>query len=94
MFVLPSIVLGFIGSIPCLAYIFNFIFKESSGITLPPIPTAGATIQALILGLLIPLASSVIPIREALAKNLAESINSSKSKTKGQTVSIAGEDSF
>jgi ABC-type antimicrobial peptide transport system permease subunit len=27
MFVLPSIVLGYIGSIPCLAYIFNFIFK-------------------------------------------------------------------
>ena len=83
MFVLPSIVLGYIGSIPCLAYIFNFIFKQASGVSLPPIPTAGATVQALILGLLIPLASSVIPIREALAKNLAESINSSKSKTKG-----------
>jgi len=53
-----------------------------------PAPSVFATLMALSLGLLIPLISSIVPIQRSLSKNLAESINTRVSKTKGSRVSI------
>jgi len=62
------------------------LFKNSPGIQLSIFPTAFATILAIILGLFIPLLSSIIPIKIALAKNLTESLNANRSKSKGVIV--------
>jgi ABC-type antimicrobial peptide transport system permease subunit len=81
--VIPSIIFGYILSIPTLAYIYKQLFKKESGINVAPIPTGPATLQALLLGLLIPIISSIMPIQTAMNKNINESMDSSRSKTKG-----------
>jgi hypothetical protein len=58
------------------------------------LPTAKATIEAILLGLFIPLFSSIIPIRSAMSKSLSDGINASRSKTKGLNVNIDDKDSF
>ena len=88
MFVIPSIICGYIGSIPALYFVEALMFKNQS-IDIKPVPAAGATVQALILGLMIPLISAIIPIQSALSKNLNESMNNTRSKTKGQKVEIS-----
>ena len=75
LFVLPSIILGYLASYPALFYLYKYLFKNNSGLHISPIPSYLATIMALGLGLLIPLFSSIIPIQIALAKNLNESLN-------------------
>lgn len=80
---IPSIVCGYVLSIPTLAYIYNRLFTSASGISIAPIPTGPATLQAFLLGLLIPMISSIIPISTAMSKNINESMDNSRSKTKG-----------
>jgi ABC-type antimicrobial peptide transport system permease subunit len=87
-FVLPSILVGYILSVPSLSYIFHKIFTPATGVNMPPIPTAKATIQALVLGLLIPIVSSVIPIKVSLDCTLSENLTKTRSRTKGQQVDI------
>ena len=62
LFVLPSVIFGYILSIPTLAVIYSILFKNNSEIHISPVPSAGATLQALFLGLLIPIISSILPI--------------------------------
>ena len=88
LFVIPSIVLGYAGSIPTLKYLYGFMFKNQTGVQLSIIPTAKSTIRAVALGLLIPLVSSLVPIRIALSKNLNDSLDANRSKTKGTIVTI------
>ena len=66
-FVLPSIILGYASSIPLLMLIFNTLFKNVD-VQVSLIPSVGATIQAVLLGLLIPLISSIVPIQSAMNK--------------------------
>lgn len=94
MFVVPSIIAGYIAAIPALAFIFIYLFKGETSIDIAPIPSAGATIQALVLGLIIPMVSSILPIRSSMNKNLNESITNTRSMTKGQVVNITSDDSF
>lgn len=62
LFVLPSIILGYAASIPSLIYLYGFMFKGQSGVTLTYLPSAKATFLAVLLGLLIPFVSSLVPI--------------------------------
>lgn len=58
------------------------------GISSKPVPTSFAIIQALIIGLVIPLLSSIVPIQSALSKNLNESLDVQRSKTQAMYVQI------
>lgn len=61
MFVIPSIILAYIGSFPALYFIFQKMFKHDlQGISI--VPGAVATVEAVSIGLLIPTLSSIIPI--------------------------------
>lgn len=62
LFVIPSIICGYILAIPALSGIFAAIFKNNSDIEVSAVPSLGATLQALLLGLIIPMVSSVLPI--------------------------------
>jgi len=64
------------------------MFKGQSGVQLSPFPSAKSTIEAVALGLLIPLVSSLVPIKIALSKNLNDSLDANRSKTKGSIVTI------
>ena len=92
LFVIPSIICAYCLSIPTLLGIFKAMFKGTFDLT--PIPSANATLQGVLLGLFIPIVSSIIPIQVALSKNLCESINNSRSKSQGQKVDISDAESF
>ena len=67
---------------------------NKEGITVSPLPAAGATIDGILLGLLILSLGSLIPIQVAMAKQLSDSLSSTRSKTKGQIVDVTSQDSF
>lgn len=89
----PSLICGYAVSIPFLKFVYGKMIAQDA-YQISPIPTSGATIQAADLGLLIPLASSIVPIQTAMNKQLNESINNTRSKTKGEKVEITDADSF
>ncbi len=87
IFVLPSIILGYLVSIPLLWYGFTHLLSMESGQT-SIIPDGSATAQAIFVGFFIPLASSIIPIHSALNKQLVESLDINRSKTSGTKITI------
>ena len=62
MFVVPSLLVGFILAPPSINGIYGFLFTEDMGIDLTPVPTAFSVFQALAIGILIPILSSIVPI--------------------------------
>jgi len=61
MFVLPSIIAGYLASIPLLWFGFIHFLNMESGQT-SIVPDGSATAQAIFVGFFIPLVSSIIPI--------------------------------
>lgn len=94
MFVLPAIMLGFLLCFPGLKLIYNFMLVDNLGIPNYPVPDGMAVLQALIIGFLIPTLSSIYPIRIVLSKNLSESLDYSRSKTKAIYIKILSNNSF
>lgn len=82
MFVLPAVITGFALAISSLARLNKYIFEDGLGIITSPTPSVYAVIQALIMGILIPIFSSIAPIQKALSKNLNESLDIQRSKAK------------
>lgn len=74
MFVLPAVLMGFTFSIPCLK-IFSYVMYEQLNLEISPVLNTNAVLQALFIGVVIPLLSSVIPIRVALRKNLNDALD-------------------
>jgi len=93
LFVLPSVILGFALSIPCIWLVYSALFTEDLGFRPSIIPGWYATIQALAIGILIPLFSSIIPIKRALSKNLMEALNVQRSKNPGIVISFTDNES-
>ena len=83
LFVLPSVVLGFLLSLPCIWLIYSFLFSDDLGFSPSILPGWPATIQALLIGILIPILSSIVPIRRALSKNLTDALNTQQRKKNG-----------
>lgn len=75
LFVIPSVILGFVVALPCIYLIYSVLFKSNFGFMPSVIPDWGATTQALAIGILIPILSSIIPIKRALSKNLSDALN-------------------
>ena len=83
LFVMPAVVIGFAFYVPSMAIIFKFLFTEDLGFRPDFTPSQRATIQALLLGILIPAISAIIPIKTALANSLADALTNSRSKLSG-----------
>ena len=88
MFVLPSVFCGFVLSFPALYALFISVFSEDMGVDTKPLPSNYAVYQALFVGIIIPLLSSIAPIQSALKKNLNESLDIQRSKTQAMYVEI------
>ena len=71
--------LGFTVSIPCLR-IFSYVMYQKLNLEVSPMLTPNSIVQALFIGIVIPLLSSVIPIRVALRKNLNDALDYQRSK--------------
>lgn len=61
LFVVPSMICGFLCSVPCLLVI-SWVFKSLINLEIEITPSHSAMIYALVIGLLIPILSSIIPI--------------------------------
>ena len=82
---LPALILGYTISVPVLYYVYDMMgddFKTS------PLPTRKASMIALAIGIFVPALSAIIPIKNALSKNLNDSINDQRSKNSGLDVKI------
>ena len=89
MFVLPAIITAYIAAYPTLYAIFKKLFKNDlakDGISFVPDPIA--TVEAVAVGLFIPLLSAIIPIQRALAKTLSESLNCARANLSGTIIII------
>ena len=62
LFVVPAIITAFTLSVPALACIYNLMATTPVGFMKVPIPSVGASLQALAIGLFIPAISAIIPI--------------------------------
>ena len=84
---LPAIILGFIISFPMIYLVFTQLMSDLGYI--PSVtPSWQAVLIALFVGLFIPLVSSIVPIKRSLSKNLTETLDTSRGKTKGTLVSV------
>ena len=88
MFVVPSIIIGFILAFPTLDIIFQEIFLKKVGIEFDAVPTFAAIVQSLMVSIVIPILASVIPIRSATQKNLSDALDYSRSKTQAIFIKI------
>lgn len=62
MFVAPAIILGFVLCSPVLKMIYDQLFTDDLGVEKQVTPDGFAVLQALVIGLLIPVLSSIVPI--------------------------------
>ena len=88
MFVLPSVILGFAMSVPCIWLVYSSLFSKDLGFMPSILPERYATIQALAIGILIPLLSSIIPIKRANSKNLTDALNTQRSQNSGLVITF------
>ena len=63
------------GSFGALKLVYSFLFTDDLGINMQAIPEEKAIIEALILGFIIPMLSSILPIRAILTKNLNDALD-------------------
>ena len=68
--------------------VFEYLFTDDLGFKPSYMPSRRAALQALFLGILIPAVSAIIPVRSALAKSLADSLTTGRSKLSGILVTF------
>ena len=62
LFVAPAVIVGYLLSLPCLWAIYSILFSSDLGFSPSFVPSWGATVEALSIGIFIPIFSSIIPI--------------------------------
>jgi ABC-type antimicrobial peptide transport system permease subunit len=88
MFVIPAIILAIIMCFPMLALCYKFIFLVKLDNGFEPVPSGKAAIFALLVGILIPLLSSIIPLLKVLGQNLNDALNYERNRVKAIYVQI------
>ena len=88
LFVLPAVLLGFILSFPLIYVMYHTLFDSTLGYMPTIVPSGSAIAGALFVGVLIPLLSSIIPIRRALSKNLNDALDVNRGKTPGVLITF------
>lgn len=87
MFVIPAIILGIFLSIPANTYISN-AFKANIGTGFDPMPTANGAGNAILLGFLLPIIASMMPLYTLLTQELSDSLDIAHNKSKAVSVQV------
>ncbi len=87
LFVLPAVIVGICTSFVYLRIVSN-ILESSIQFSFTPVPTLGAFIWGIAVGLVVPLLASLIPIRTILTRTLGESMDTTHSKSLGVHITI------
>ncbi|CDW85019.1 family protein [Stylonychia lemnae] len=88
MFVTPALILALVMSIPSLAIGYSYVFDESEGNGYEPYPTFRAIFFSFIVGVLIPILSSIIPLMKVMSQNLTEALSYERSRVKAIYIEI------
>ena len=88
MFVLPSVILGFGLAIPCIYLIYTMLFTADMGFHPSYFPDWYSSTMALLIGIFIPILSSIIPIKRALSTTLIDALNTQRAKTTGIVITF------
>ena len=88
LFVLPSVALGFVLSLPCIKVVYQQLFTKDVGQVPEVMLTWQATAQALLIGVFIPVVSSIVPIRRALSRSVTESLSVQRTKLSGVLITF------
>ena len=88
MFVLPAITAAFIVSFPMIYLIYASLLSDNLGYMPSIFPSFLGVSWALFIGVVIPVVSSIVPIRRGLSANLTETLDVNRSKSKGAEISI------
>jgi len=75
-------------SFPSLAVINYLLLKPTMGISFAPVPSGSGFGWGIGIGILIPIFSSIVPLKVVLGKNLNDALDYSHSKTKAVFVKI------
>ena len=79
---------GFLFAFPAIYLMYASLFKSSLGYVPSIVPSWSAVLGALFVGLLIPILSSIIPIRRALSNSLTDALNVTRGKSPGVLISF------
>ena len=71
-----------------LKVLYYYEFDKRFHLHVNTTPTLEALLRSIMLGIFIPLVSSVLPIKEALGKNINDALDYSRSKTKAVLLQI------
>ena len=80
MFCLPAVILGFTLAFPLIYLLYSELLQSKLGYMPSIVPSTGAILRAVFVGIAIPLLSSIVPIRRALSANLTDALNIHRSK--------------
>jgi ABC-type antimicrobial peptide transport system permease subunit len=85
-FVVPSLIIGYFLALVGNWQLLGLIYTPEMGLSVSIWPDWYATIQAVMVGLFVPMISAIVPIQRALEKTVCDSMNTTRSKTKGSKV--------
>jgi len=86
-FVVPSLLISYGVAILANHYLLAFIYTPEMGIGLSPFPDFFSTTQAVVIGFVMPMLASILPIQKVMSKTISESM--STSRPKGVVVEIS-----
>ncbi|KYQ91201.1 DUF214 family protein [Tieghemostelium lacteum] len=84
---IPSWAIGLVCA-QLFGFVVSAIFKNITGVPIPTKLSPESVLLASLLGFLIPIAASILPIRNALGKNLHDSLDVKHSKTMAVQITI------
>lgn len=85
-FVVPSLIIGYSLALVGNWQLLGLIYTSEMGLSVSIWPDWYATVQAVMVGLFVPMISAIVPIQRALEKTVCDSMNTTRSKTKGNKV--------
>jgi hypothetical protein len=71
-FVVPSVIFAFAGAIAANHYLLEYMYTPEMGLKMSPVPDVFSTLQAIAVGLLIPVISAIAPIQKVMSLTINE----------------------
>jgi hypothetical protein len=87
LYVIPGIALAFVSCTIILSQASD-VFEAEYKVKIDKYPSVGSSLQGVFIGSVIPLLSSIVPIRAALERNIVDALDVERSNTSGMAVKI------
>ena len=80
-FVIPSIIVSYGAAVAANHYLLETLYTPEMGLKMSALPDWYSTVQAVAVGFLIPLISSILPMQKVLSLTINESLNTQRNKS-------------